>query len=78
MVTPYHLILSGVSGALALILLLSAGLFSGAFISGDRNRANYWMEDKKGRETRVNSGLALFILGGPLLVVCIVLFAIYY
>ncbi|TGA96448.1 hypothetical protein E4665_15350 [Sporolactobacillus shoreae] len=76
--TPYHLILAGITGLIALACLLIVGLLSETFVSGDRNRANYWTETPKDRGERVGSSLRFFLFGLPFLAPCILLFALYH
>lgn len=56
------------------ICLIGAGLFSGAFISGDQVRANFWMNSEEDRKQSSNLSSRLFLLGLPVLAAGILLF----
>ena len=51
-----------------LISLFLSGTAVGAFISGDRVRANYWIESKDTRKDRGGFAFRTFLLGAPLLI----------
>jgi hypothetical protein len=51
-----------VSGGVGLISMLASGLFTGAFISGDRIRANFYTELKEDRSKRIQSSNRFFCL----------------
>lgn len=57
----------------ALLPLLAAGLLSGAFISGDRNRANYHMESKSERHRKSGWAGKLVLLSAPNAVLLLVM-----
>ncbi|WP_100489057.1 DUF5316 domain-containing protein [Sporolactobacillus pectinivorans] len=77
-VTPFHLFFSGAAGIIAVVSLLISGIFSGTFVNGDQNRANYWTENQQERGQRAGISFRLFLFGSPLLAVCIILYAIYH
>ncbi|WP_143063782.1 DUF5316 domain-containing protein [Piscibacillus halophilus] len=60
-----------ITGIAGLGSLLFGGILSGAFISGDRNRANYHSEPKEFRENRHQFMLKLLTFGAPNIVVAI-------
>jgi hypothetical protein len=49
---------------------------SGAFVSGDRNRANLAAEDREERRQRTSMVQKLFLFGAPIFAACILLIAI--
>ncbi|RKD21076.1 hypothetical protein BEP19_15475 [Ammoniphilus oxalaticus] len=63
-----------IGGGVGGLFLFAAGLLSGAFISGDRNRANFSNESNE--ETRRRHALfrKLFLIGIPNLVVAIIVY----
>lgn len=65
---------TGVSGLGALFF---AGLLSGAFVSGDRNRANYHTENKDSRESRHQLMINLVWFSAPNLLTAIITVAIF-
>ncbi|GIM45766.1 hypothetical protein DNHGIG_13150 [Collibacillus ludicampi] len=44
---------------------LGAGIVTGAFVNGDRMRANFHMEDKEDRRKRLQWSNVLFLFGLP-------------
>ncbi|PKR77496.1 hypothetical protein CEY16_12280 [Halalkalibacillus sediminis] len=54
-----------VIGVSALLPLLVAGLLSGAFVSGDRNRANYHSENKMDNDDKRKWIIGLVLLSAP-------------
>jgi Family of unknown function (DUF5316) len=54
-----------ISGGVGLIGMLASGLLTGAFISGDRIRANYYTESKEDRSKRIRTANSLFLFGLP-------------
>ena len=66
--------LNGWSGAITLGLAM---IFSGAFVSGNRMRANTYSEDAADRKTRINlSGIMLHLSIPPLTVFVITYFTL--
>ncbi|MGP4108932.1 DUF5316 domain-containing protein [Virgibacillus sp. L01] len=62
--------------AAAVIPLVLSGLLTGAFVDGDRNRANYHTETKKDRKDKNKWVTKLLIIGVPnfsLLIILIIL-----
>ncbi|GEL76433.1 DUF5316 domain-containing protein [Tenuibacillus multivorans] len=53
--------------------LFMAGFMTGAFVSGDRNRANYHTESQKDRIAKNQSMKKLLLLGAPNLAFLIIL-----
>ncbi|MET1250023.1 DUF5316 domain-containing protein [Sporolactobacillus sp. STCC-11] len=76
--TPFHYLFIVVSGILGAGSLVISGMASGAFVSGDRNRANLAAEDKEGRSERTNMVTKLFLFGAPIFAACILLIALTY
>lgn len=75
--TPYHYLFGEITGVLGLVCLIIAGITSGAFISGDRNRGNFWTEDKESRAERVGIGTYSFLFGFPSFVVSLIIFSVF-
>lgn len=65
-----------VSGGAGIILLLLAGIFNGALISGDRMRANQGAETAENREFRSKLSSTFFIFGFPFLLTAAAIFFI--
>jgi hypothetical protein len=65
-----------VSGMIGLGSWVLAGIFSGAFIGGDRIRANYHTEDKDNREQKTNWSTTLFLLGLPNIIAVVIVMLI--
>ncbi|WP_414859273.1 DUF5316 domain-containing protein [Paenibacillus haidiansis] len=64
------------TGGAGVICWLLAGILSGAFISGDRTRANHNIETPEDKEfSRKYSGI-LFLFGLPFLVIAVLIFLI--
>lgn len=53
---------------------LLAGVFSGAFISGDRTRANQHIESSEDRKLRNKYSSILFLFGLPFLIIALIIF----
>ncbi|UOF90023.1 DUF5316 domain-containing protein [Fodinisporobacter ferrooxydans] len=51
-----------------------AGIFSGVFLSGDRMRANYFMEDSEGRQRRFRWATNCFLVGLPSILSALIVF----
>lgn len=62
-----------VSGTLGLICFAIAGILNRAFVSGDRNRANYSIEEKKERDNRLKISSYMFIIGVPNIIIAILI-----
>ncbi|MFT8311113.1 MAG: DUF5316 domain-containing protein [Sporolactobacillus sp.] len=75
--TPYHSAILTIAFSIAVVCLILAGMFVGALISGDRNRANVASESKEDSNNRLKTGWLFFSFGIPQLVVCILLFFIF-
>lgn len=60
-----HLILTNISGSIALICFLISGASTGTFISGDRIRANLGAEDRDERRERINLAIKTTFLVLP-------------
>ncbi len=58
-------------GAISWIL---AGIFTGAFISGDRSRANFHTETKEDRKFKNKLTTVFFMFGIPFLVTALVIY----
>ncbi|MFS0861189.1 DUF5316 domain-containing protein [Fredinandcohnia sp. 179-A 10B2 NHS] len=54
-----------ISGGIGIGALILSGVTFGAFISGDRMRANYYSEEKSEREKRVKTATNFFLAGLP-------------
>lgn len=74
--TQFHYLFIIVSGILGAGSLVISGMASGALVSGDRNRANFAIEDKEGRTQRTSMVQKLFLFGAPILAACILLIAL--
>ncbi|MGP4071159.1 DUF5316 domain-containing protein [Piscibacillus sp. B03] len=66
-----------VTGLSGLGPLFFAGLLSGAFVSGDRNRANYHTENKDSRESRHQLMMNSLWFSAPNLLTAIITLAIF-
>ncbi|MFT8709878.1 MAG: DUF5316 family protein [Sporolactobacillus sp.] len=75
--TSAHFVFAAGAAGIGILCLLMAGVTTGAFISGDRNRANFWSEDGESRTQRHGIGLASFLFGLPCLLSGIVLFLLF-
>jgi hypothetical protein len=60
-------------GIAAVVPLLMAGLLSGAFVSGDRNRANYHSESKEDRNQKVNWMKIFLLISSPNVTLLVIL-----
>lgn len=60
------------SGLVAVVSLLLAGVFSGAMVSGDRNRGNFQTETKKQRHERTGTAVIFTMIGLPNLLAAII------
>ncbi|WP_141430377.1 DUF5316 domain-containing protein [Bacillus sp. 03113] len=72
MIDSNHFILTAV-GIIGIGSLLVSGLLTGAFIDGDRIRANFANENKQERSKRINISMNLFLFGLPNLIAGILL-----
>ncbi|WP_049894830.1 DUF5316 domain-containing protein [Paenibacillus antibioticophila] len=63
-------------GSVGIIAWLSAGVLSGAFISGDRSRANQNSETEEDRKWRVRASTRLFGFGLPSIAASILIYII--
>jgi hypothetical protein len=73
-----HLLFMNIAGIAGFISFLISGTSVGAFVSGDRIRANYWSETKEGRKERIELSLDTALLGLPLLAAAIGIYIIFY
>ncbi|WPP39265.1 DUF5316 domain-containing protein [Bacillus sonorensis] len=60
----YGLIIK-ISGTIGVISILISGIFLGAFVNGDKQRANYFSETKEHRDTRTKVSTNILLLGLP-------------
>ncbi|MGG0823544.1 DUF5316 domain-containing protein [Paenibacillus turicensis] len=58
------------------VIWIISGLLTGAFISGDRSRANFHQETEKDRTSRVRQSQFLFLFGLPFIVMGIAIYLI--
>lgn len=58
------------------VIWIISGLLTGAFISGDRSRANYHQENEEDRTSRVKQSQFLFLFGLPFIVIGIAVYLI--
>ncbi|WP_227872396.1 DUF5316 domain-containing protein [Paenibacillus albus] len=58
-----------VSGYIGLVLFICTIITSGAMVSGDRQRANYSMEDTGDKQQRENVAMACLVAAIPILLV---------
>jgi hypothetical protein len=65
-----------VTGGVGAISWVLAGILSGAFISGDRMRANNNIETPEDNKSRNNLTSVFFIFGIPFLVTALIIFLI--
>ncbi|WP_010632849.1 DUF5316 family protein [Sporolactobacillus vineae] len=72
------LLFMNISGIAGLISLFISGTTVGAFVSGDRVRANYWSETKTGRKERIELAIDTALLGLPLLAAAICIYFVSY
>ncbi|WP_442870491.1 DUF5316 domain-containing protein [Aneurinibacillus sp. Ricciae_BoGa-3] len=63
-----------VAGIIGLVFLLLAGIFSYAFVSGDRMRANQAIESTIDRNQRLKWSAICFLIGLPNLFVAVLTF----
>ncbi|WP_226036568.1 DUF5316 domain-containing protein [Aquibacillus saliphilus] len=63
-------------GVAALIPLLISGLLTGAFVDGDRNRANYHTENKEDRQQKNKWVIRFLLISTPNLAILITLVVI--
>jgi hypothetical protein len=59
-------------GIAAIVPLILSGLLTGAFVGGDRNRANYHTTTKEDRHTNNEWAFRLFLIGLPNLIIVII------
>ncbi|MDA7028003.1 DUF5316 domain-containing protein [Bacillus sp. CLL-7-23] len=60
----YNLIIK-ISGTIGVISILISGIFLGAFVNGDKQRANYFSETKEHRKTRTIISINILLVGLP-------------
>ncbi len=65
---------SSVLGIVVLVCWGLGGILSGAFLSGDRIRANNFAENDDDRRIRVNWSITLFLTGLPSVITLLVVF----
>lgn len=65
-----------VTGGVGAISWLLAGIFSGAFISGDRTRANNSIETTEDKKFRNKYSLIFFVFGLPFLITGLIIYLI--
>lgn len=65
-----------VTGGIGIVLLLLAGILTGAFISGDRARANYMVESKENKDFKKKYSAVLFLCGLPFLIIALVIYVL--
>ncbi|MCP8615389.1 DUF5316 domain-containing protein [Salirhabdus salicampi] len=65
-------------GVCALVPMLFAGLLTGAFISGDRNRANYYNEHRDDRSRKLNWVKKLLLFSAPNIAVLVIVIIVGY
>lgn len=58
------------------VIWIISGLLTGAFISGDRSRANFHQETEEDRASRVKQSQFLFLFGLPFIVIGIAVYLI--
>ncbi|ARI77845.1 DUF5316 domain-containing protein [Halobacillus mangrovi] len=63
-------------GISAVVPLLLTGVLTGAFVDGDRNRANYHSEVKEDRDNKSRWLIGLLLVSGPNAIFMIVLIII--
>lgn len=73
-----HMLFANIVGIAGLISLFISGTSVGAFVSGDRVRANYWQETRQNREERFTLAIQTALLGLPLLASAIGIYIIAY
>ena len=66
-----------ICGSIGLICLCTGGILSGAFISGDRSRANYTSKKEAERLQKTKFMKYLFAIGLPNIVVAAILMLIF-
>ncbi|MNO05043.1 hypothetical protein D3C81_2262740 [compost metagenome] len=64
------------TGGVGLGSWLLAGILSGAFISGDRTRANNSIESAEDKKFRNKYSIILFIFGLPFLIIALIIYMI--
>lgn len=74
----HPLLYMNISGIAGLISLLISGTAVGAFVSGDRIRANYWSETKDERKSRIEVAIYAALFGLPLLAAAICIYTAAY
>ncbi|MDE3840883.1 hypothetical protein C0966_16555 [Bacillus methanolicus] len=65
-----------ISGGIGLLAILASGLFVGAFVSGDRMRANFSSETKEDRSERLRTVNILLLFGLPNLAAAVVCYMV--
>ncbi|GGF21411.1 hypothetical protein GCM10010954_20300 [Halobacillus andaensis] len=73
----WHLFLR-ITAFIALVPLLLAGVLTGAFISGDQNRANFYSESKRDRAFKSRWSKRLVCVSAPSALFLIALFIEYF
>ncbi|QHZ46488.1 DUF5316 domain-containing protein [Bacillus sp. NSP9.1] len=72
--TQDHSLIIKVSGTVGIISILVSGIFLGAFVNGDKQRANYFSETKEHRDTRTKMSINILLLGLPHIIASIAFF----
>jgi hypothetical protein len=65
-----------VTGVAAIVPLLLSGLLTGAFVDGDKNRANYHTETKEDRQGKNKWVIRFLLIGVPNFTLLIILVVI--
>lgn len=63
-----------ITGGIGVVAWLLAGILSGAFISGDRTRANESIETADDKKFRSKFSSVLFLTGLPFLIVALLIY----
>ncbi|WP_435925785.1 DUF5316 domain-containing protein [Paenibacillus sp. DYY-L-2] len=63
-----------VTGGAGVVLWILSGILSGAFISGDRTRANENIETDEDRTFRNKHSSILFLFGLPFLIIALIIY----
>ncbi len=65
------------SGGMGLMFLIISGILSGAFVSGNQMRANYFMETREDRKRRINWSFYLLLAGLPNVIGAVVIYILF-
>jgi hypothetical protein len=63
-----------IAGVIGLCAWLISGIFTGAFVSGDRMRANHNAETAEERWNRIDMATVLFLFGLPNVVIAVTVY----